>query len=255
MREAVNQHDSTNWHRAVKRLSDMNRTKSRRIAFIMADGNRVDDDKTKADGFNNLYCHPTYDPKALPYDVFEVLDFRRIPDAPRAIYPRNDVAAACYVRNPRLVRDALQQREQRALSDHFTEDEIRSTLFTLSDNKNHGIRVHANLLKMAMPGLQATVKTLFDGCLDVEHFSNIFKVTQISPVLKPGKEATQYASYRQITLTEIIRKVLEKILMTRVIRYVFTCDLINERYMAGLRGKAAGHRRLDLDHQRRVFRM
>ena len=64
-------------------------------------------------------------------------------------------------------------------------------------------------------------------------------MTQISHVLKPGKEATQYASYRQITLTGIIRKVLEKMLMTRVIRYVITCDLINERSMAGLRGKAA----------------
>ena len=58
------------------------------------------------------------------------------------------------------------------------------------------------------------------------HFANIFK-------------ATQYASYRQITLTGIIRKVIEKMLMTRIIRYVITCNLLNERSMAGLRGKAA----------------
>ena len=157
------------------------------IGFIEHEGRRVDCDREKANLFNHKYCHPSYDSANLPYAALDTLDFAQIPVAPDRLYTKNDTAAACYVSNPRIHDDDILRNSKRKLNTPWTKEEIIRTLASLDPNKNHGFGMHSRLLMLALDGIFEFLHWMVNAFLRGQHCSNVFKVTQIKPVLKAGQ--------------------------------------------------------------------
>ena len=94
------------------------------------------------------------------------------------------------------------------------------------------------MLLLALDGVFEFLHWMVNAFLCGRHCSNMFKVTQIKHVLKPGKPKTQIDSFRQISLNGIVRKLTEKMIM-RIILHVTETGLVHESSMAGLKGKSA----------------
>ena len=60
---------------------------------------------------------------------------------------------------------------------------------------------------------------LFNSCLNIGYFSNSWKVGKIIAILKPSKDKHMPSSYRPISLLSIISKLLEKIILSRMLEF------------------------------------
>ena len=163
----------------------------------------------------------------MPNATLQEMDINNIPTVSTAIYPTNDVARACYVRNPRLIRDELFREELTRLNADFTMPEVTNTLKTFSRSKNHGLGIHTRLLGIAWTGVCRFVVWLMTRFLRVGHFANIFKLAVIKPCIKKGKSPLSFAGYRQITMTGIVRKLFEPCISARVTRFMMRCSLLD----------------------------
>src|SRR5215467_12179331 len=70
--------------------------------------------------------------------------------------------------------------------------------------------------------------SLYNGCLSKGCFPKMWKRARIIPLIKPGKENSNDASkYRPISLLNVGVKVLEKLLINRLMHYLYSNDLLN----------------------------
>jgi hypothetical protein len=71
--------------------------------------------------------------------------------------------------------------------------------------------------------------TLYNGCLRRGCFSSRWKRARIIPITKPGKENCNDASkYRPISLLNLAGKVLEKMLINRIMHFLYSNELLNK---------------------------
>lgn len=68
--------------------------------------------------------------------------------------------------------------------------------------------------------------TLLNAMLRLQHFPDLWKVSEILMVHKYGKPATQKESYRPISLLPTMSKLFEKILLTRIRPLLKACNAI-----------------------------
>ena len=74
------------------------------------------------------------------------------------------------------------------------------------------------------------VTSLYNGCLKEGCFPIRWKRAKIIPLTKPGKEKCSDASkYWPISLLNTGGKVLEKLLINRIIHFLYTNDLLNQK--------------------------
>ncbi|XP_045453923.1 fatty acid synthase-like [Melitaea cinxia] len=67
---------------------------------------------------------------------------------------------------------------------------------------------------------------LFNATLRLSHFPNVWKVSQIIMIHKPGKPTHEPSSYRPISLTPVLSKLWEKIFIARLSKCINERDII-----------------------------
>ena len=77
---------------------------------------------------------------------------------------------------------------------------------------------------------------LFNSCLYHRYYPKVFKKSQITMLHKPGKPKLEITSYRPLSLTSCLGKILEKIITNRVKDWCNENDIINKQ-QNGFRSK------------------
>jgi hypothetical protein len=67
------------------------------------------------------------------------------------------------------------------------------------------------------PSGQKTLLQLYNAVLRLEYWPTEFKLAWVIMTPKPGKQPTEVTSYRPISLLSIISKILEKLLLHRLL--------------------------------------
>jgi hypothetical protein len=57
---------------------------------------------------------------------------------------------------------------------------------------------------------------IFNGIIRTSYWPKQFKISQIITIVKPGKDPTEVASYRPISLLSVLSKVFEKLILRRI---------------------------------------
>lgn len=70
------------------------------------------------------------------------------------------------------------------------------------------------------------ITLIFNGCLKIGYFPDVFKLAKVIPIPKQGKDAKIPSSYRPNSLLSCLGKLLERVLYARVNKYADENDLI-----------------------------
>ena len=99
----------------------------------------------------------------------------------------------------------------------FKLSEVRSMVNRLRSTKAPGYDLITGQILKELPdvGIKA-ITLIFNSILRIGYFPGQWKVSQIIPLLKPGKPAEEVTSYRPISLLPILSKLFEKLLSTRL---------------------------------------
>ena len=72
------------------------------------------------------------------------------------------------------------------------------------------------------------IYTIYNECLRRGHFPKKWKKVKIIPITKPSKEnSAEVTKFRQISLINVGGKVLEKMLMNRIMHHAYSNNLLN----------------------------
>jgi len=111
----------------------------------------------------------------------------------------------------------------------YTPDEIETAIEAISSKKAPGEDgITSDIFKRAYKQLPKLINTIYSKCLRQGCFPKRWKRVKVIPITKPGKEDTRDPSkYRPISLINVGGKVLEKILINRIMHHVYTNNLLN----------------------------
>jgi len=116
-------------------------------------------------------------------------------------------------------------------ADHrkYSPEEIRTAIEAINSKKvPRGDGITNEILQRAYGQLPNFFHTLYHQCLRQGGFPKIWKRVKVIPIMKPGKEDTKDPSkYRTISLINVGGTVFEKLLINRIMHYVYTNDLLN----------------------------
>jgi hypothetical protein len=127
----------------------------------------------------------------------------------------------------------------RKLTDHpiettddkeFTQDEVRQIIEGFNPRKAPGPDgLTSEILTLVFKSIPKTVTSIYNECLNRRCFPKNWKIAKTIPITKPGKEGSSDASrYRPISLRNIGGKVLEKLLINRIMHHVNKIDFLND---------------------------
>jgi hypothetical protein len=89
--------------------------------------------------------------------------------------------------------------------------------------------ITSDILTLVFKSIPKTVTSTYNECLKRGYFPREWKIAKIIPIIKPGKEDSQDPSkYRPISLLNIGGKVLEKLLINRIMHYIYQIEYIND---------------------------
>lgn len=95
-------------------------------------------------------------------------------------------------------------------------NEVWRGILNLQDGKASGYDlIDAQLLKGVLQ-----ITAIFNACLRLNIYPAQWKIAQIIMVPKPGKSPHEVSSYRPISLLPVMGKLLEKILLNRMRKYL-----------------------------------
>jgi hypothetical protein len=104
----------------------------------------------------------------------------------------------------------------------FTTAEIRDAVHTLNRNKapsEDGIT--SEILERAYNLLPKATTAIYNGCLRTACFPRTWKRAKLIPIVMPGKETCDdITKYRPISLINTAAKVLEKLLVNRIMHHM-----------------------------------
>lgn len=133
----------------------------------------------------------------------------------------------------KLIREIVQNHD---IVNVISEEEIVNAIFRLNTNKAPDeFGISAEHIKHADMSLIPALSTLFNAIIKHSYIPEQFKTGVINPVLKKGKDPTKFDSYRGITITSIIGKLLELVILERIktnfpesqssLQFGFSCGL------------------------------
>jgi len=105
--------------------------------------------------------------------------------------------------------------------------DLNRVIKTLSATKAPGPdHVTAQMIQELPPSGQKILLQLYNAMLRLEYWPTKFKPARVIMILKPGKQPTEVSSYRPISLLSIISKILEKLLLHRLLSDTHSQDWI-----------------------------
>lgn len=113
----------------------------------------------------------------------------------------------------------------------FTKEEIGMIINSMDTNKAPGENgITVEIFSLVFKLLPKFLTAVYNGCLMTGCFPRKWKHAKIIPVIKTGKESYDDASkFRPISLLNIAAKVLEKLLINRIMHHVYSNNLMNQR--------------------------
>lgn len=123
-----------------------------------------------------------------------------------------------------LFTDSVERSVSNYLSDRSnidpgypTIEETTSYIRQLKRSKAPGMdRIHNTLIKNLPPQAIFYLNFIICCCLKLSYFPTKWKTASVIPIRKPGKDASQSASYRPISLLSSLSKILEKVILCRM---------------------------------------
>mgnify|MGYP000710512375 CR=1 FL=1 len=111
----------------------------------------------------------------------------------------------------------------------FSLEEVTSVIEGMEKNKAPGENgVTSGILRYVHKLLPMLSTAIYNGCLRTGCFPRIWKRAKIIPIVKPDKATSDEVSkFRPITLLHMAAKVLEKLLINRVMHHVYSRNLMN----------------------------
>jgi len=83
--------------------------------------------------------------------------------------------------------------------------------------------------KLVYKGLPKTMTAIYNECLRTGCFTTNWKTARILPITKPGREdSTDPSKFRPMSLINTAGKVLEKLLIKRIMHSLHTTEFLNE---------------------------
>ena len=127
--------------------------------------------------------------------------------------------------------------EDNNMDKDITTKEIEENLYQLKDGKAPGPDyITAEMLKHLGPSGIESIKWLLNWSWNKSTVPSKYRKAKIIPIHKTGKDPTHPASYRPISLTSHVVKLLEKILKDRLYSYVEANNLLPENQNAFRQG-------------------
>jgi len=126
----------------------------------------------------------------------------------------------------KLIEEPMETKDDK----DFTEEETRQTIQSIDYKKATGEDgITSKVLPWTFERFPLLVTSLYNGCLKKGCFPTRWKRARIIPLTKPGKEKCSDASkYRPISLLNTGAKVLEKLLIKRIMHFLYNDDLLNQ---------------------------
>ena len=113
---------------------------------------------------------------------------------------------------------------------HFSQDEVRRIIKDFNPRKAPGPdEITSDILTLVLESIPKTVISIYNECLKRENFPKECRIAKIIPNIKPGKEDSQEPSkYHPISLLNIGGTVLEKLLINRIMHYIYKIEYLND---------------------------
>jgi hypothetical protein len=84
------------------------------------------------------------------------------------------------------------------------------------------------IIKLIFKAIPKTLTLLYNECLKKGIFPDNWKIAKVIPITKPGKEGSEDPSkYRPISLLNTEGKVVEKLLIQRIMHHAYTTEALN----------------------------
>ena len=130
----------------------------------------------------------------------------------------------------RQVRKATEEPVHTRNEELFTTIEIQTVLSSMDHTKTPGDDdITSEILLRALKAFPKFITAIYNGCLEQGTFPKPWKKSRILPIIKPGKEeSTEVSKFRPISLLSTGGKVLEKLLINRIMHYMYKKDFIHE---------------------------
>ena len=112
----------------------------------------------------------------------------------------------------------------------FTTKQIREAIKEMDKKKAPGEDgIMSDILHCAFSLLSKSTTALYNGCLRMACFPRRWKTAIIIPINKPGKETSNdIAKYRPISLIRTIAKILETVLINRIMYHMHSQNLLSQ---------------------------
>ncbi|KAG5677339.1 hypothetical protein PVAND_007106 [Polypedilum vanderplanki] len=108
-----------------------------------------------------------------------------------------------------------------------TTDEIIDIIKRLPNNKAPGEDQIKNCLIKQLPYKgYLFLTTILTACFALDYFPDAWKKANVIPIHKPGKDATNPASYRPISLLSSLGKILERTMLARIQKHCNESNII-----------------------------
>ena len=129
-----------------------------------------------------------------------------------------------------------------SINNPITLDELEQALKHKKDTKEGKDQIRYTVYKLLPPEGKTVILKLLNNIWESGEIPKEFKHAIIVPILKPGKNTKDPKSYRPISLTSHLGKILETVINNRLMNYLETNDIIKNT-QSGFRQK-----RQTMDH-------
>lgn len=103
----------------------------------------------------------------------------------------------------------------------FTDEEMQATISKVKNGKAPGNdNISPEIVKKSIDTLASTLLELYNACLEHEYFPDCWKIAELTLLKKESGESNSARAYRPISLLSVLSKVLEGMLIERIMTHV-----------------------------------
>ena len=115
-----------------------------------------------------------------------------------------------------LIREFIENFDE--LLDPISEEEVKVAINSLNSNKAADeFGISAEHLKYASSSLVPSLTLLLNAIIEFSFIPDQFKSGILYPILKRGKDPSNFENFRGITVSPLLGKVLELVILDRII--------------------------------------
>jgi hypothetical protein len=143
-----------------------------------------------------------------------------------------------------VLHATINQASPNNFDDYPDEEELTGLIKRLKNSKSPGIDGIRNILLKKLPERgRAFLLFIICACMKLSYFPSKWKHAKVIAIPKPGKDHTLPTGYRPISLLNAVSKLLERVILTRINKFLDEHDIIPPE-QHGFRAKFSTTRQL-----------